>query len=258
MSVLIVQAEGQPTSGEKSPSFYLATALGVNSSPPFKVDVVPVSRVNAGTLERRSAVVLNDAGPIPAQTDPLLKRFVEQGGGMFVALGEQHAVGRRRSAAAHRAGSAGRSSGAAGSRPSAGSTTATRSSRSTRIRGTAASARRAIRGIARSRRRPPTRCSRSSTTAPSPWSSARSGSGRVIDVHAIRSTTPGATSRPTACIPSSYRTRSSTWRSSSSPTRGTSWDAAWTSRSRWRRSSAKARRAPRRATPAPRARRPGS
>jgi hypothetical protein len=88
VSVLLVQAEGEPTSGEKSPSFYLATALGVNSSPPFKVDVVPVSRVNAGTLERRSAVVLNNAGPIPAQTDPLLKRFVEQGGGMFVALGE--------------------------------------------------------------------------------------------------------------------------------------------------------------------------
>ena len=87
IAVLVVQAEGEPTSGSNSPSFFLTTALEVSSSPPFKVDVVPVSRVNAAALERRSVVILNDASTIPVQTDELLKRFVEQGGGLFVALG---------------------------------------------------------------------------------------------------------------------------------------------------------------------------
>jgi hypothetical protein len=87
VSVLMVQAEGEPTSGGGSPSLFLTTALEISTSPPFKVDVVPVSRLNATTIERRSVVVLNDASVIPPQTDELLKRFVEQGGGLFVALG---------------------------------------------------------------------------------------------------------------------------------------------------------------------------
>lgn len=84
LSVLIIQ----PDSSDPVSSIYLSTALGVGSTPPFKADVVPVSRVTPATLERRAVVVLHDATPLPSTTDDLLKRFVEQGGGLLVALGD--------------------------------------------------------------------------------------------------------------------------------------------------------------------------
>src|SRR5262249_22904588 len=49
---------------------------------------VTVSRVTPSTLERRAVVILNDASALPSQTDDLLKRYVEQGGGLLIALGE--------------------------------------------------------------------------------------------------------------------------------------------------------------------------
>jgi hypothetical protein len=84
LSVLIIQADG----GEAASSVYLTTALGIGSAPPFKADVVPASRVTPSTLERRSVVILHDVSPIPAPLDDLLKRFVDQGGGLLVALGD--------------------------------------------------------------------------------------------------------------------------------------------------------------------------
>ena len=88
VSVLMVQAEGVPTSGDESPSLYMQTVLGMSVAPVFKVDVVPVSRVNPAALERRSIVVLNDVTSLPAPTDALIKTFVEQGGGLFISLGQ--------------------------------------------------------------------------------------------------------------------------------------------------------------------------
>jgi hypothetical protein len=84
LSVLVIQ----PDASDPVSSVYLTTALGVGTSPPFKADVVPVSRVTPSTLERRAVVILHDATPLPTTTDDLLKRFVEQGGGLLVALGD--------------------------------------------------------------------------------------------------------------------------------------------------------------------------
>jgi hypothetical protein len=84
ISVLVVQADG----ADASPSLFLTTALSVGTAPAFKVDVVPVSRVTPSTLERRMIIVLNDATSIPSTIDDLLKRYVEQGGGLWIALGE--------------------------------------------------------------------------------------------------------------------------------------------------------------------------
>ena len=49
VSVLIIQAEG---AGDRS--FYLTTALGIGTSPPFKTDVVTPSRVTPASFEKRS------------------------------------------------------------------------------------------------------------------------------------------------------------------------------------------------------------
>ena len=84
VSVLVIQGEG----AEPNTSLYLTTALSVGTAPAFKVDVVPVSRVTPSTLDRRLIVVVNDATAIPAPIDDLLKRYVEQGGGLWIALGE--------------------------------------------------------------------------------------------------------------------------------------------------------------------------
>lgn len=85
VSVLVIQGEGTPEA-----SFYLTTALGIGAAPPFKTDVVPVSRVAPASFERRSAVVLNDATALSTQTTDVLKRFVEQGGGLFVVLKDRN------------------------------------------------------------------------------------------------------------------------------------------------------------------------
>jgi hypothetical protein len=83
VSVLIIQADGS------SSSFYLATALGIGSSPPFKSDVLTPSRVTPASFEKRSVVILSDTMPLGTQADEALNRFVTQGGGLFVVLGER-------------------------------------------------------------------------------------------------------------------------------------------------------------------------
>jgi len=85
VSVLLIQAEGASAAS----SLYLTTVLGIGTAPPFKVDVVSPARVTPQHFERRSVVILNDATSLSTQTDELLKRFVEQGGGLFVVLGDR-------------------------------------------------------------------------------------------------------------------------------------------------------------------------
>ncbi len=82
ISVLIVQAEGAAGSSD-----FITTAL-LGNTPPFKADVLGVSRVTPASLDHRSVVILNDVTSLPTQFDDLLKRFVEQGGGLFVVTGE--------------------------------------------------------------------------------------------------------------------------------------------------------------------------
>src|SRR5262245_6658499 len=85
VSVLIINADGASADS----SLYIATALNQGRAPFFKPDAVAMSRVTPSTIENRSVIVLNDVGSVPPQTDPLLKRFVEQGGGLFVVVGQR-------------------------------------------------------------------------------------------------------------------------------------------------------------------------
>ena len=83
VSVLVIQADGTNS------SFYLTTALSVGSAPPFKTDVVTPSRVTPAHFEKRSVVVLSDSTSLSTQADEALTRFVNQGGGVFVVLGDR-------------------------------------------------------------------------------------------------------------------------------------------------------------------------
>jgi len=82
VSVLLVD------SGTGNTSFYLSKALAIGNTPTFNVDVVPAARVTPQMLEKRSAVVLNDTMLPPGLAGGALKKFVEAGGGLLVALGE--------------------------------------------------------------------------------------------------------------------------------------------------------------------------
>jgi Mg-chelatase subunit ChlD len=82
VSILVVD------SGSDNSSFYLTKALGIGNTPAFKTEVVSAGRVTPQMLERRSAVVLNDAIMPPGLTGGALKKFVEGGGGLLVAVGE--------------------------------------------------------------------------------------------------------------------------------------------------------------------------
>lgn len=84
VSVLLIQPEGAPND-----SVYLTTALGVGTEPPFKVDVLSPSRVTAANFDKRSLVILNDPAQLSTQATDALTRFVTQGGGLFVILGER-------------------------------------------------------------------------------------------------------------------------------------------------------------------------
>ncbi|HEY7475260.1 MAG TPA: BatA domain-containing protein [Vicinamibacterales bacterium] len=84
VSVLLVQADG----ANASPDMFLTTALSISKTPPFRLDVVPVSRLTPANFERRSVVILNDVTTMSTQADTTLKRFVEQGGGLFIVLAD--------------------------------------------------------------------------------------------------------------------------------------------------------------------------
>ncbi len=82
VSVLVID------SGDGKSSFFLSKALGIGNTPTFNVEIVPAGRVTPQMLERRGAVILNDAMLPPGLAGGALKRFVENGGGVLVAVGE--------------------------------------------------------------------------------------------------------------------------------------------------------------------------
>ena len=82
VSVLMIEGEGS------SSSFYLATALSIGTSPPFKTETLSPSRVTPASFEKRSVVILNDTTPLSTAADDALKRFVNQGGGLLIVTGE--------------------------------------------------------------------------------------------------------------------------------------------------------------------------
>jgi len=85
VSVLVVTSDAAPANA----SLFVTTALNQGRAPVVKTDTIPLSRLTASSLDRLSAVILNAPGAIPPGTEDLLKRFVEQGGGVFIATGER-------------------------------------------------------------------------------------------------------------------------------------------------------------------------
>ena len=88
VSVLVVAAEGAIRDANR---FY-TTALEVSETPPFRIEVVPASRVAATHFANRSVVVLNNATGLSTAAAAALTTFVEQGGGLLIALGERTPV----------------------------------------------------------------------------------------------------------------------------------------------------------------------
>ena len=83
VSVLLVD------NGADRSSFFITRALAIGNTPTFKVEVVPSGRVTPQTLERRSAVILNDTSLPPGLAGGALKKYIEGGGGVVIALGER-------------------------------------------------------------------------------------------------------------------------------------------------------------------------
>ena len=87
VSVLVVAATDQ--GGERNdPSLYFSKALSVGNTPTFQTDVTPALRVTPSSLDKRAVVVLNDTPFPPGGASGALRRFVEQGGGLLVIVGE--------------------------------------------------------------------------------------------------------------------------------------------------------------------------
>jgi hypothetical protein len=87
VSVLVIGAEG----GRDSARFF-TTALEVsevNSDPLFRSEVVPAARVGPEHFRNRSVVVLNNATSLSTAAAAALASFVERGGGLLMALGDQ-------------------------------------------------------------------------------------------------------------------------------------------------------------------------
>ena len=85
LSILIIEPPGSRT----TQSLYLTQALSVGDRPVMRTTVRKAGAVTFGDLAGKSLVVLNDA-PYPAgDLGRRLRTFVEQGGGLLIALGEQ-------------------------------------------------------------------------------------------------------------------------------------------------------------------------
>jgi hypothetical protein len=83
VSVLVAESG----SGDAS-SLFLTKALAIGNTPEFQVETVPVSRLTPDAIEKRSLVVLNDVAMPASLAGGVLKRYVERGGGLLVAVGE--------------------------------------------------------------------------------------------------------------------------------------------------------------------------
>ena len=82
--VLVVDSGGTSQS-----SFYLSKALAIGNAPAFQVEVVPTSRATPAMLDKSAVLILNDSmAPLGISRD-VLKRFVERGGGLLVAIGDR-------------------------------------------------------------------------------------------------------------------------------------------------------------------------
>jgi hypothetical protein len=87
VSVLVV-APREESSQRTDPTLYLSKALSIGTTPAFQTEVVSAARMSPANLDKRAVVILNDTPFPPAAAGGALKKFVEQGGGLLVVLGE--------------------------------------------------------------------------------------------------------------------------------------------------------------------------
>ena len=74
--------------GNRRRSLYVDRALAIGDRPSFRLESKRMSQLGAADLEGRHVVLLNDVASIGAARARLLERFVSEGGGLIVALGE--------------------------------------------------------------------------------------------------------------------------------------------------------------------------
>lgn len=89
LPVLVVQSDGAAVAGTQSPSVFVTTALEARTAPQFEAEVMSAARLTPAELEGRAVVVLNNATTISTAAERALEQFVNQGGGLFLALGGQ-------------------------------------------------------------------------------------------------------------------------------------------------------------------------
>jgi len=80
-------AEPRPTTPSDT-SLYLRRALRIGASPLFSPTVRPVGEVTLDDIDVATVIVLNDVGLPGGAIGEAITRFVEDGGGLWVALGE--------------------------------------------------------------------------------------------------------------------------------------------------------------------------
>jgi hypothetical protein len=90
VSVLLLESDGAP----RNTSLYLTTVLRLSKTPPFNVEVVPLSRVGANHFQNRSVVIVNDTNSLPTAAETLIREFVQRGGGALFVLGARNPVAR--------------------------------------------------------------------------------------------------------------------------------------------------------------------
>ncbi len=74
-------------------ALYLRRALGIGRDPPFDVEVKRVDRLQPDDLDDRAIVILNDAPYPTGGSGQRLLRFVRDGGGLLVVLGQRSEAG---------------------------------------------------------------------------------------------------------------------------------------------------------------------
>jgi hypothetical protein len=79
---------GERSGAQRSTSLYLSRAVAVSETPRINAAIRQVDSLSPEDLARAAVVIINDA-PIAQATAERLQRFVESGGGLFLALGER-------------------------------------------------------------------------------------------------------------------------------------------------------------------------
>jgi hypothetical protein len=79
---------GERSGAQRSTSLYLSRAVAVSETPRIDAAIHQVDSLTPEDLAKAAVVIINDA-PITQATAERLQRFVEGGGGLFLALGEK-------------------------------------------------------------------------------------------------------------------------------------------------------------------------